>query len=331
MSKQEAPLPANIELPQAPPDTTSFFAESVMTSDSPKAISTVVDKSLVSTARSVRSKTGAVRSVLLKDVRDIMRTSIAMRQVTLEQIERVRHMHDRFEEGARFSFNYNTLLLVASILAGLGLVSNSSTTIIASMLVSPIMGPVVGMAYGATIHDWRLFKMAFRSEIFSLLFCVMMGLLLGVCTGWTNLAEEWPTSEMATRATWQNFMVGLPIAFFSGLGVAVSLLDDQTSSLVGVAISASLLPPAVNAGILWVAYGFYKNEMLAKVAAIGEGAPEASDSSTDFALKKKEFWEGGAISLLLTVANIVIIIASSMLMFRMKEVRLAWLCKVRSM
>jgi hypothetical protein len=44
---------------------------------------------------------------------------------------------------------------------------------------------------------------------------------------------------MATRATWLNFMVGLPIAFFSGLSVAVSLLDDQTSSLVGVAISAS--------------------------------------------------------------------------------------------
>ena len=34
------------------------------------------------------------------------------------------------------------------------------------------------------------------------------------------------------------------IAFFSGLGVALSVIDDQTSSLVGVAISASLLPPA---------------------------------------------------------------------------------------
>lgn len=48
----------------------------------------------------------------------------------------------------------------------------------------------------------------------------------------------------------QNFYVGIPVAFFSGLGVAVSLLDDQTNSLVGVAISASLLPPAVNSGIV---------------------------------------------------------------------------------
>jgi uncharacterized membrane protein len=55
---------------------------------------------------------------------------------------------------------------------------------------------------------------------------------------------------MVTRATLQNFLVGLPIAFFSGLGVAVSMLDDSTSLLVGVAISALLLPPAVNSGIL---------------------------------------------------------------------------------
>lgn len=52
----------------------------------------------------------------------------------MEQIERVKMMHDRFTDGARSDFNYNTLLLVASVLAGLGLVSNSTATIIASML-----------------------------------------------------------------------------------------------------------------------------------------------------------------------------------------------------
>ena len=40
------------------------------------------------------------------------------------------------------------------------------------------------------------------------------------------------------------YRVYSPIAFFSGLGVALSVVDDSTSSLVGVAISASLLPPA---------------------------------------------------------------------------------------
>ena len=58
------------------------------------------------------------------------------------------------------------------------------------------------------------------------------------------MAEQWPTSEMISRGTKTTFLAGIPIAFFSGLGVALSVLDESTSSLVGVAISASLLPPA---------------------------------------------------------------------------------------
>jgi uncharacterized hydrophobic protein (TIGR00271 family) len=243
----------------------------------------------------------------LQDVASMLRTSNRFAEVTLEEIERVRNIHETFREGSQFSFNYNTLLIVASILAGLGLVSNSSATIIASMLVSPIMGPVVGMAYAATIQDWRLFRDAARTEFLSLIFCIVSGAAIGSCTGWTHLAEDWPTQEMETRGTWQNFMVALPVAFFSGLGVAVSVLDQQTSSLVGVAISASLLPPAVNAGVLWVAFLYYEKGRL----------PELHDTSYE----RSDFRIGGSVSLALTLANIVLIIGSSMLMFRMKEVR----------
>ena len=66
----------------------------------------------------------------------------------------------------------------------------------------------------------------------------------GISCQWTQMAEEWPTQEMLSRGTRTTFLAGIPIAFFSGLGVALSVLDDQTSSLVGVAISATLLPPA---------------------------------------------------------------------------------------
>lgn len=44
-------------------------------------------------------------------------------------------VHESIESGVYFSFNYNTLLLVASVLAGLGLVSDSGTTVIVSMSI----------------------------------------------------------------------------------------------------------------------------------------------------------------------------------------------------
>ena len=199
------------------------------------------------------------------------------------------------EEGVNFSFNFNTLLLVASILAGLGLVSNSTATIIASMLVSPIMGPVVGLAYGTTINDWKLVRRSLRNELICLAFCILMGVLIAAITGPTPLKDTWPTPEMANRGTMENFLVGLPIAFFSGLGVAVSLLDDQASSLVGVAISASLLPPAVNAGLLWIAQAYTKDDEI-------------------------HYYQYGLVSIGLTGANIVLIWISAALMFKMKEV-----------
>jgi hypothetical protein len=73
--------------------------------------------------------------------RDVVRIFVAddgdYTEVSREQLDRVRYMHDKMAKNTVFTFNYNTLLLVASILAGLGLVSNSTATIIASMLVSP--------------------------------------------------------------------------------------------------------------------------------------------------------------------------------------------------
>ena len=159
--------------------------------------------------------------------------------------------------------------------------------------------------------------MAFKTEMLSLLICILMGLLIGLTTGWTHLGESWPTAEMYSRCTWQTFLVALPVAFFSGLGVAVSLLDDQTSSLVGVAISASLLPPAVNCGMLWVAYGYFETNVLGLI-------DEVHEDNVDIAISaipgRDDFRRAGARSLFVTIANVILIIISSMIMFRLKEV-----------
>ncbi len=130
------------------------------------------------------------------------------------------------------------------------------------------------------------------------------------------MAERWPNSEQVGRCTWENFFVGLPVAFFSGLGVAVGLLDDQTNSLVGVAISASLLPPAVNAGMMWVAYGYFDRNR-------DEGSFTGNyDDEYINSISREDFRKGGMVSLLLTLANIVLVIIASMIMFRLKEVRI---------
>ncbi len=139
------------------------------------------------------------------------------------------------------------------------------------------------------------------------------------------------THTKVSRATRSTFLAGFPIAFFSGCGVAISVVDESTSSLVGVAISASLLPPAgevcfvrsfvfvwyldlsfvssqlqVNSGMLWL-MAFYED-------------PSYVDFSFSIGYDAKDYSVMGTFSLLLTIANVVMVCVGATLMFRVKEV-----------
>jgi hypothetical protein len=58
---------------------------------------------------------------------------------------RVEQVKEQIHEQAKLSLDYLALLAISSILAAIGLITNSTVVIVASMLVSPIMGPVMGM------------------------------------------------------------------------------------------------------------------------------------------------------------------------------------------
>lgn len=78
---------------------------------------------------------------------------------------------------------------------------------------------------------------------------------------------------MTARGTVNGLVMGIFIAIPSGMGVALSVLGRNSGGLTGVAISLSLLPPAVNAGICWMTAVFYKT-----------GIVEPADSDeTDYA------------------------------------------------
>ena len=173
--------------------------------------------------------------------------SIKSRLIVAEVVARIR-------SGAQFTFDFLLLLLLASVIAFVGLVENSSVVLVASMLVSPLMGPILAGVFGAVIQDKKLAMKGVKHETQALLICIVVGFLLGLCicpvVQMISL-PEWPTPEMISRGAPRSLVVGLMVAIPSGAGVALSVLGGNSDSLVGVAISASLLPPAVNAGFFW--------------------------------------------------------------------------------
>ena len=83
--------------------------------------------------------TGTVRKINKQDVKAVFKASHTTATASNEQIQRIKMMHQKIDDGIKWNFNYSCLLMVASVVAALGLATDSSTTVISSMLLSPIM------------------------------------------------------------------------------------------------------------------------------------------------------------------------------------------------
>jgi len=77
------------------------------------------------------------------------------------------------------SFDFVLLICLASMLAAFGLLENSTVIIVASMLVSPLMNPIMGIVFGLSIRDHSLWQRGLRNEIIGLIICISCGFLLG--------------------------------------------------------------------------------------------------------------------------------------------------------
>merc|ERR1719513_443271 len=119
----------------------------------------------------------------------------------------------------------------------MGLVENSSVILVASMLVSPIMGPILAIVFGTRIKNKKLVKIGIYREMYSLLICIICGFIFGCLfvvkfnrtrnvLAVTSLT--WPSPEMASRTGWSCLVVGLAIAIPNGVDDAIAYKNDLT-------------------------------------------------------------------------------------------------------
>ena len=148
--------------------------------------------------------------------------------------------------------------------------------------------------------------------IYPLVHIVFLLGLCGTALPINQSEDSWPTNEMLSRTTPSSFYSGVTIAFLTGMGVALTVLDDVTSKLVGVAVSASVIPPAVNSGILLILTMQNDNEWWSDFKLTFD--EEDYDESTP------NYSQLAAMSLLLTVVNVVLVTCGATLMFQLKEV-----------
>ncbi|DAB38764.1 MAG: TIGR00341 family protein [Sulfuricurvum sp. GWF2_44_89] len=134
------------------------------------------------------------------------------------------------------------ILMFAIFVASIGLNVNSTAVIIGAMLISPLMGPIMGIGYGAGINDFTLLRRAFKN----LAIATLIGLLTSTLYFWISPLDT-AQSELLARTTptvW-DVLIGL----FGGLaGIVAITRKEKTNVIPGVAIATALMPPLCTAG-----------------------------------------------------------------------------------
>ena len=144
--------------------------------------------------------------------------------------------------GAQFGGTNLWVLFFAILIASVGLNTNSTAVIIGAMLISPLMGPIVGMGYGAAVQDLGLIRMAGKN----LAIFVVLSLLTSVLY-FTLSPLEQPQSELMAR-TFPTLWDVLIAAFGGAAGMVAVTRRGYSNVVPGVAIATALMPPLCTAG-----------------------------------------------------------------------------------
>lgn len=135
------------------------------------------------------------------------------------------------------------MIVLSAIVVTIGLVRNSPAIIIGAMVIAPMLGPNVAQSFATTLGDFGLLAKSVRTNLIRIglgfAFALVFGLLFRL---------DYTTHEITSR-TVAN-LGDIVLAFASGTAAALSITLGVSTSLIGVMVAVSLMPPLAAAGML---------------------------------------------------------------------------------
>lgn len=145
-------------------------------------------------------------------------------------------------EGVSFKGTNILILILAIFIASLGLNTNSTAVIIGAMLISPLMGPIIGIGLSIGIADFELLKRCLRNLLMAAGFSIIASTLYFMIS---PVNESHSELLARTSPTIYDVLIG-----FVGGGAGIIALGSTNKGNVipGVAIATALMPPLCTAG-----------------------------------------------------------------------------------
>lgn len=152
-------------------------------------------------------------------------------------------------------------LIIAGIIAAIGLATNSGTTIVGSMLISPLGDPLSRIIF--YFYSVKKSKKFLAEHLYYFIIDVIILFIIGMLFGRIfdflykkyehddDILREFPTDEMYNRTGIVNIISSGIVAFLAGILLFNSYLSKDLTYLIGIGIATSFLPPLVNSGMLF--------------------------------------------------------------------------------
>jgi len=152
-------------------------------------------------------------------------------------------LYGQIEKGAKLDRHYLVMVLFSTIVAAVGLIEDNVAVVVGAMVIAPLLGPNLALAFATSLGDTNLLWRALKTAVAGLVLAIGISALVGLI---------WPVN-LESREIMARTDVGLDgvaLALVSGAAAVMSLTTGVSTALVGVMVAVALLPPAATLGML---------------------------------------------------------------------------------
>ncbi len=152
-------------------------------------------------------------------------------------------LYQKIVAGAKLDSNFMYMVIMSTIVAAIGLLEDNVAVVIGAMVIAPLLGPNMALAFATTLGEGKLLWLSLKSNLAGLFTALALSTVIGLI---------WPLNfnshELMLRT--DVGMDGVVLALVSGAAAVLSLTAGLANSLVGVMVAVAILPPTATLGLM---------------------------------------------------------------------------------
>jgi len=159
-----------------------------------------------------------------------------------ERISRA-ELYEDIEGTCKVSPVYFVMTTLSTVVAAVGLLRDNVAVVIGAMVIAPLLGPNVALAFATTLGDGPLARRALRANLAGMTLALALSVLFGLL-----LAVPEDGREIASRT--EAGLTDVALALAAGVAGCMAFTAGVSTALVGVMVAVALLPPLAVFGML---------------------------------------------------------------------------------